>query len=102
MITGRLVATDGNDDFRTGSGYNNDNSYRLGGNSPPPCSAIIFGESCERAGRPAGESDRINGVDARVMTVLDWVGVYGECSESLLCAWVYRREAQANEVDTSP
>ncbi|CAM9469947.1 unnamed protein product [Ectocarpus fasciculatus] len=100
MITGRLAATDDNGDirFRTGT----DNNYRLSGSTPPPCSAIIFGEGCERAGRPAGEGDGINGACARVMTVLDWVDVYGECSESLLCAWVYRGEAQANEVDTAP
>ncbi|CAM9281817.1 unnamed protein product [Ectocarpus sp. 12 AP-2014] len=101
MITGCLVATGGSGDFRTGSGYHDDNTYHLGGSSPPPCSAIIFGESCERAGRPGGERDGINGAGARVLTVLDWVGVYGECSESLLCAWVYRGEAQANQGGTA-
>ncbi|CAM9239290.1 unnamed protein product [Scytosiphon promiscuus] len=50
---------------------------------------LIFGESCERAGRPAIERDDVGGTGARIMSVSDWVGVYGECAESLLCAWVY-------------
>eukprot|EP00903_Cladosiphon_okamuranus_P015093 g13961.t1 len=51
--------------------------------------AVIFGEGWEFAGRPAVEGDEINGAGARVLTVSEWVGVYGEWVGSWLRIWAY-------------
>ena len=53
--------------------------------------AVIFAESSRvLAGRPAAEGDGVNGEGARVLTVPEWVGVYGACKNAWLYAWVYR------------
>lgn len=56
----------------------------------PPRYVVIFVESCEKAGRPAVQGDGVNGAGARVLTLPEWVGVYGKCVDSWLYAWVYR------------
>lgn len=53
----------------------------------PPRRAVIFGEGHEAAGRPAVDEDDINGAEARVLTVSEWVDLHGECDGSSLSAW---------------
>ncbi|CAM9721770.1 unnamed protein product, partial [Hapterophycus canaliculatus] len=83
VITGSLSA------FDTNSNNDNSNNNRVGDSPAISQVPVIFGESCERLGRPAEEGDGVSGTGARVMSVSEWVGVYGECAESLLCAWVF-------------
>ena len=67
------------------------------GENEPPRYAVIFGEAHEVAGRPAVDSDRINGAGARVLTVSDWVGLYGERVGPKISAWLYGGEDEGAE-----
>lgn len=87
MLTGRLSALHNISSDDKNNIHRNDSR---GGESHATSELpVIFGESCERVGRPAAEGDGVSGAGARVMSVSEWVGVYGECAESLLCSWVY-------------
>ena len=63
----------------------------------PPRYAVIFGEAHEAAGRPAVDSDRINGAEARALTVSDWVGLYGDCVGDKIWVWVIDGEHEGAE-----
>lgn len=76
VFTGRLLASD------------EPLVVNTDGTVPPTLRAVLFGHN-EGAGRPAIEADQVNGGGARVLTVSDWEGVYGDCRGSWLHAWVY-------------
>ena len=65
------------------------NTFASAGPAEPSPHAVIFEEGDGTIGRPAVNSDRVNGAGARVLGVSDWVGLYGEYKGSELFAFVY-------------